>query len=43
MNLLHEETITPGDDGAYPIELEAYGYRWLRVGAFDAALDRTEF
>src|SRR5262249_54043637 len=30
-----------GASGAHEIDLEAYGYRWFRVGSADNALNRT--
>jgi maltose alpha-D-glucosyltransferase/alpha-amylase len=30
-----------GASGAHELDMEAYGYRWFRVGAGDNALDRT--
>jgi maltose alpha-D-glucosyltransferase/alpha-amylase len=30
-----------GASGAHALDMEAYGYRWFRVGAGDNALDRT--
>jgi maltose alpha-D-glucosyltransferase / alpha-amylase len=43
VNVLEDQTIKSHADGRYYVDLEPYGYRWLRVGAVDAALDRSEF
>jgi maltose alpha-D-glucosyltransferase/alpha-amylase len=43
VNLFADETIESDDEGACRVELEGYGYKWLRVGSIDEALDRTEF
>jgi maltose alpha-D-glucosyltransferase/alpha-amylase len=43
VNLLHEASLEPNDDGAHHIKLEPYAYRWLRLNSFDASLDRTAF
>jgi len=43
VNVLSDQSFKADKDGRYYIELEPYGYRWLRVGAFDSTLERTEF
>jgi len=43
INLLSTEHSTAGDDGKHCVCLEAYGYRWYRVGGLDYLLKRTEF
>jgi maltose alpha-D-glucosyltransferase/alpha-amylase len=43
INLLSTEHSTVGDDGKHGVCLEAYGYRWYRVGGLDYLLKRTEF
>jgi maltose alpha-D-glucosyltransferase/alpha-amylase len=43
VNVLEDESIEPEAHGSYRVALEGYGYRWLRVGSVDTALDRTEF
>jgi maltose alpha-D-glucosyltransferase/alpha-amylase len=43
VNLLNAQSVKADKDGQYYVELEPYGYRWLRVGACDPALDRTEY
>ncbi|HEX6963928.1 MAG TPA: alpha-amylase family protein [Lacipirellula sp.] len=43
VNLFADETITAEGAGEYRVELDGYGYKWLRVGSIDEALDRTEF
>jgi maltose alpha-D-glucosyltransferase/alpha-amylase len=42
-DVLTLEQLRAGDDGAHHVRLEAYGYRWLRVGAVDNALNRAPF
>jgi maltose alpha-D-glucosyltransferase/alpha-amylase len=43
VNVLQDESLEPDAKGRYRIALEGYGYRWLRTGSVDTALDRTEF
>jgi maltose alpha-D-glucosyltransferase / alpha-amylase len=43
VNVLEDQSIKSHAEGRYYVDLEPYGYRWLRVGAVDAALDRSEF
>jgi maltose alpha-D-glucosyltransferase / alpha-amylase len=43
VNVLEDQSIKSHAEGRYYVDLEPYGYRWLRVGAADAALDRSEF
>ena len=40
VNLLSHEHSDPHEDGSHRITLEAYGYRWFRIGGTDEALDR---
>jgi maltose alpha-D-glucosyltransferase/alpha-amylase len=42
VNTLEHETLR-ADQGAFHVPLEPYGYKWYRVGAPDASLDRTAF
>jgi maltose alpha-D-glucosyltransferase/alpha-amylase len=42
VNLLAEDHSRAGDDGRHRIVIEAYGYRWYRVGGLDYLLRRTE-
>ena len=35
-------TATPDDDGKHHLMLEAYGYRWYRVGGLDYLLKRSD-
>jgi maltose alpha-D-glucosyltransferase/alpha-amylase len=42
VNLLAEDHSRAGDDGKHRIVIEAYGYRWYRVGGLDYLLRRTE-
>ncbi|MCW2236027.1 alpha-amylase family protein [Azospirillum canadense] len=42
VNLLSEDHSDPGDDGKHHLVIEAYGYRWYRVGGLDYLLRRTE-
>jgi maltose alpha-D-glucosyltransferase/alpha-amylase len=43
INLLSTEHSEVGDDGKHCVCLEAYGYRWYRVGGLDYLLKRSEF
>jgi maltose alpha-D-glucosyltransferase/alpha-amylase len=43
INLLTTEHSKPMDNGKHRVCLEAYGYRWYRVGGLDYLLKRTEF
>ena len=36
------EKLWAGEDGKHRIVIEAYGYRWYRVGGLDYLLRRTE-
>jgi maltose alpha-D-glucosyltransferase/alpha-amylase len=42
-NVFTDEASQADDAGVHHFDLEGYGYRWLRVGAPDPALDRTAF
>ena len=42
INLLTEDHSDAGEDGKHRLVLEAYGYRWFRVGGLDYLLRRTE-
>jgi maltose alpha-D-glucosyltransferase/alpha-amylase len=42
VNLLSEDHSTAGSDGAHHLILEAYGYRWYRVGGLDYLLKRSD-
>jgi maltose alpha-D-glucosyltransferase/alpha-amylase len=42
VNLLTEDHSRAGDDGKHRMLLEAYGYRWYRVGGLDYLLRRSE-
>jgi maltose alpha-D-glucosyltransferase/alpha-amylase len=42
VNLLSEEHSQAGQDGKHHLLLEAYGYRWYRVGGLDYLLKRSE-
>ena len=42
VNLLTEEHSRAGEDGRHHLLLEAYGYRWYRVGGLDYLLKRSE-
>ena len=42
VNLLSEDHSDPGEDGKHHLVIEAYGYRWYRVGGLDYLLRRTE-
>jgi maltose alpha-D-glucosyltransferase/alpha-amylase len=42
VNLLAEDHSRAGEDGNHRIVIEAYGYRWYRVGGLDYLLRRTE-
>lgn len=42
VNLLTEDHSRAGDDGRHRLLLEAYGYRWYRVGGLDYLLKRSE-
>jgi maltose alpha-D-glucosyltransferase/alpha-amylase len=42
VNLLTDVHSRAGDDGKHHLLLEAYGYRWYRVGGLDYLLKRTE-
>jgi len=42
VNLLTEDHSRAGDDGKHHLLLEAYGYRWYRVGGLDYLLKRSE-
>jgi maltose alpha-D-glucosyltransferase / alpha-amylase len=42
VNLLAEDHSHAGDDGKHHLMLEAYGYRWYRVGGLDYLLKRTD-
>jgi maltose alpha-D-glucosyltransferase/alpha-amylase len=43
VNLLTAEHSQSGKNGKHRVCLEAYGYRWYRVGGLDYLLKRTEF
>ena len=42
VNLLTEEHSRAGEDGKHHLLLEAYGYRWYRIGGLDYLLKRSE-
>jgi maltose alpha-D-glucosyltransferase/alpha-amylase len=42
VNLLTENHSNAGEDGKHHLLLEAYGYRWFRVGGLDYLLKRTD-
>ena len=42
VNLLTDEHSRSRDDGRHHLLLEAYGYRWYRVGGLDYLLKRSE-
>jgi glycosidase len=42
INLLAEDHSQADDTGKHRIVIEAYGYRWFRVGGLDYLLRRTE-
>jgi len=42
VNLLTEDHSRAGEDGKHHLLLEAYGYRWYRVGGLDYLLKRSE-
>jgi maltose alpha-D-glucosyltransferase/alpha-amylase len=42
VNLLAEDHSHADDDGKHHLMLEAYGYRWYRVGGLDYLLKRTD-
>ena len=41
VNLLAEDHSEPQEDGRHTVLLEAYGYRWYRIGALDYLLKRS--
>jgi len=42
VNLLGDDHSRAADDGRHHLLLEAYGYRWYRVGGLDYLLKRSE-
>lgn len=42
VNLLSNDHSEPDAQGRHPMVLEAYGYRWFRVGGLDYLMKRTE-
>jgi maltose alpha-D-glucosyltransferase/alpha-amylase len=42
VNLLSEDHSHAGEDGKHRLLLEAYGYRWYRVGGLDYLLKRSD-
>ena len=42
INLLTEDHSRAGEDGKHNLLLEAYGYRWYRVGGLDYLLKRSD-
>jgi maltose alpha-D-glucosyltransferase/alpha-amylase len=42
VNLLSEDHSRAGEDGKHRLVIEAYGYRWYRVGGLDYLLRRSE-
>jgi maltose alpha-D-glucosyltransferase/alpha-amylase len=42
VNLLAEDHSRAGEDGKHHLVIEAYGYRWYRVGGLDYLLRRSE-
>lgn len=43
VNVFEKEASEADSSGAHRFTLEGYAYKWLRVGAADTAMDRTEF
>jgi maltose alpha-D-glucosyltransferase/alpha-amylase len=43
INLLSDDHSHAGDNGKHRVCLDAYGYRWYRVGGLDYLLKRSEF
>ena len=43
INLLAADHSRAGKNGKHRVCLEAYGYRWYRVGGLDYLLKRSEF
>jgi maltose alpha-D-glucosyltransferase/alpha-amylase len=41
VNVLHDDNLRARQSGSHEVELGSYGYKWLRVGAVDTALDRS--
>ena len=42
INLLAEDHSHAGEDGKHRLVIEAYGYRWYRVGGLDYLLRRSD-
>jgi maltose alpha-D-glucosyltransferase/alpha-amylase len=42
VNLFRDEESRADGNGTHELELEGYGYRWLRVGSADTTLDLEE-
>jgi maltose alpha-D-glucosyltransferase/alpha-amylase len=42
VNLLSEAHSRAGEDGKHHLLLEAFGYRWFRVGGLDYLLKRSD-
>jgi maltose alpha-D-glucosyltransferase/alpha-amylase len=42
INLLTEDHSRAEEDGRHHLLIEAYGYRWYRVGGLDYLLKRSE-
>jgi maltose alpha-D-glucosyltransferase / alpha-amylase len=43
VNVFRTERLHADESGRHELELEGYGYRWLRVGSADNALDRAPY
>jgi maltose alpha-D-glucosyltransferase / alpha-amylase len=43
VNLISDEHSRAGSRGAHEIALDAYGFRWFRVGGADDTLIRTAY
>ena len=43
VNLLSDDHSVPSKSGKYKIVLEAYGYRWYRLGGLDYLMKRSEY
>lgn len=42
-NVFSDDSSKAKADGIHRFDLDGYGFRWLRVGAADTAIDRSEF
>lgn len=43
VDLFRDEDSSAGPQGVHEVQLEPYGYRWLRVGALDNELERASY